>query len=375
MRKNLCLIAIKLNHLKQCLNRHCTVFDSDALRKKVSEIEIEEQKITNNFDFEKVKKLGKEKKSIQSVLDKIDSSVKKLSDLKVLYEMLMNENASDVDWAEFSEEYKATKSEIESLYMETLYSGKYDDSDALVELHSGAGGEEAQDWTEMLCRMYQMYSEKKGYSCQIVDFLYGEGAGYKSVTLLVEGKNAYGNLKCERGVHRLVRISPFDSNKRRHTSFASAEISPIVENNFEIVINPDDLKIDTFRSGGAGGQHINKTESAVRITHIPTGIIVSCQNERSQTQNKEMAMKMLYSKLVERAEKEKELEKLKKLGLQMKIEWGSQIRSYVLCPYTMAKDHRTGYETSDVQSVLDGNIQEFINEKLKLDKQNENFNK
>lgn len=369
------MIAIKLNHLKQCLNRHCTVFDSDALRKKVSEIEIEEQKITNNFDFEKVKKLGKEKKSIQSVLDKIDSSVKKLSDLKVLYEMLMNENASDVDWAEFSEEYKATKSEIESLYMETLYSGKYDDSDALVELHSGAGGEEAQDWTEMLCRMYQMYSEKKGYSCQIVDFLYGEGAGYKSVTLLVEGKNAYGNLKCECGVHRLVRISPFDSNKRRHTSFASAEISPIVENNFEVVINPDDLKIDTFRSGGAGGQHINKTESAVRITHIPTGIIVSCQNERSQTQNKEMAMKMLYSKLVERAEKEKELEKLKKLGLQMKIEWGSQIRSYVLCPYTMAKDHRTGYETSDVQSVLDGNIQEFINEKLKLDKQNENFNK
>lgn len=293
-----------------------------------------------------------------------------MDDLKVLYGMLFDGEGSESDWQDFEREFKVAKNEVDNLYVETLYSGKLDDSDALLELHSGAGGEEAQDWTNMLSRMFQMYSEKQGYTCEVVDYLYGEGAGYKSITLLISGKHAYGNLKCERGVHRLVRISPFDANKRRHTSFASAEISPIVESSDEIVINPVDLKIDTYRSGGAGGQHINKTESAVRITHIPTGIVVSCQNERSQTQNKETAMKMLYAKLLERQEKEKEEQKLKKLGLQMKIEWGSQIRSYVLCPYTMAKDHRTGYETGDVASVLDGELQEFINEKLKFDKQN-----
>lgn len=289
--------------------------------------------------------------------------------------MLSLETDMADEWQEFERDFKKAKTDIENLFIETLYSGEFDDCDALVELHSGAGGEEAQDWTEMLERMYQMYSEKNGYGCQIVDYLYGDGAGYKSVTLLIEGKHAYGNLKCERGVHRLVRISPFDANKRRHTSFASAEISPIVESTNMIEIKPDELKIDTYRSGGAGGQHINKTESAVRITHLPTGIIVACQNERSQTQNKETAMKMLYAKLVEKAEKEKEAERLKKIGNQMKIEWGSQIRSYVLCPYTMAKDHRTNFETGDVYSVLDGNLQEFINQKLKLDKQNENLTK
>jgi len=286
--------------------------------------------------------------------------------------MLTMENASESEWKDFENEFIEANKAVENLYLETLYSGENDNCDALIELHSGAGGEEAQDWTDMLHRMYKMYCEKKGYTCQIVDYLYGDGAGYKSISLLIQGDNAYGNLKCERGVHRLVRISPFDANKRRHTSFASAEISPIIEDTTQIEIKADDLKIDTYRSGGAGGQHINKTESAIRITHIPTGIIVACQNERSQTQNKEMAMKMLYAKLAEKAEKEKEEEKLKKLGLQRKIEWGSQIRSYVLCPYTMAKDHRTNFETGDVHSVLDGDIQDFIIAKLKLDKQNEN---
>ena len=323
-------------------------------------------------DFAKIKKIGKEKKSLSTVIEKINFSQRKLEDLKVLYDMLVMENASDSEWKDFDNEYKETEEAIENLYLETLYSGENDNCDALIELHSGAGGEEAQDWTDMLHRMYKMYCEKKGYTCQIVDYLYGDGAGYKSISLLIQGGNAYGNLKCERGVHRLVRISPFDANKRRHTSFASAEISPIIEDTAEIEIRAEDLKIDTYRSGGAGGQHINKTESAIRITHIPTGIIVACQNERSQTQNKEMAMRMLYAKLAEKAEKEKEEEKLKKLGLQRKIEWGSQIRSYVLCPYTMAKDHRTNYETGDVHSVLDGNIQDFIIAKLKLDKQNEN---
>ena len=282
--------------------------------------------------------------------------------------MLISENSTESYWKDFEKDYIDTKNCIENLYIETLYSGENDNCDALMELHSGAGGEEAQDWTKMLERMYTMYAEKQGYSCQVVDYLYGDGAGYKSITLLIQGEHAYGNLKCERGVHRLVRISPFDANKRRHTSFASAEVSPIIDDNAKIEIRAEDIKIDTYRSGGAGGQHINKTESAVRITHIPTGIIVACQNERSQTQNKEFAMKMLYAKLAEKAEQEKENERLKKLGLQRKIEWGSQIRSYVLCPYTMAKDHRTNYETGDVESVLDGNIQEFIIEKLKQDK-------
>ena len=354
------------------LIKHFTVFDSDSLQKRLNELESEEQNSNNFSSFEKLKKIGKEKKAIQSVIEKIELSKKEVSDLLVLYEILTSEDASNDEWVEFDIEFKKAKEDIENLYIETLYSGEYDDSDALLELHSGAGGEEAQDWTDMLKRMFQMYSEKKGYNYQIVDYLFGEGAGYKSVTLLVEGKHAYGNLKCERGVHRLVRISPFDANKRRHTSFASVEVSPIIESNEEIQINPADIKIDTYRSGGAGGQHINKTESAVRITHIPTGIIVACQNERSQTQNKETAMRMLYAKLAEKAEKEKEMEKMKKLGLQMKIEWGSQIRSYVLCPYTMAKDHRTNFETGDVYKVLDGDLQGFINEKLKFDKQNEN---
>ncbi len=280
---------------------------------------------------------------------------------------MLETDGTDEDWQILSSDFQVARAEVLSLTNETLYLGEYDDSDALLELHAGAGGEEAQDWTTMLSRMYSMYAEKQGYSCQIVGFLYGEGSLYKSVSMLIEGEHAYGNLKNERGVHRLVRISPFDANKRRHTSFASVEVSPIIEDTTSIEIKAEDLKIDTFRSGGAGGQHINKTESAVRITHIPTGIVVACQNERSQTQNKEFAMRMLYAKLAELREKEKEKEKLKQLGMQMKIEWGSQIRSYVLCPYTMAKDHRTGYEVGDVQSVLDGNIQDFIVEKLKLD--------
>ena len=312
--------------------------------------------------------MGKEKKTISNIIEKIQLSQTKFDDIKVMFEMFVSENASEEDWRDFEKEFNETKMFVENLYIETLYSSENDNCDALVELHSGAGGEEAQDWTEMISRMYSMYAEKQGYNCQIVDYLYGDGAGYKSVTLLVQGEHAYGNLKCERGVHRLVRISPFDANKRRHTSFASAEVSPIIEDVTHIDIKPDEIKVDTYRAGGAGGQHINKTESAVRITHIPTGIIVACQNERSQTQNREFAMKMLYAKLAEKAEKEKELEKLKKLGLQRKIEWGSQIRSYVLCPYTMAKDHRTNYETGDVNSVLDGNLQEFILAKLKQDK-------
>ena len=317
-----------------------------------------------------MKAVGSEKKQLLNVLGKINETSKKIKDLFDLYDLISLESTNDDDWKDFNKEFSVAKDDVEKLYEETLYSEVNDNVPALVELHAGAGGEEAQDWTDMLRRMYVGFAEKNGLQVSVLDYLYGDGAGYKSVSLLIEGEHAYGNLKCERGVHRLVRISPFDANKRRHTSFASVEVSPVVSDVSKIEINPDEIKVDTYRSGGAGGQHINKTESAVRITHLPTGIIVACQNERSQTQNKETAMKMLYAKLAEKAEKEKEEERLKKLGLQRKIEWGSQIRSYVLCPYNMVKDHRTNYETGDTAGVLDGNIKEFIIEKLKSDKQN-----
>lgn len=254
---------------------------------------------------------------------------------------------------------------IGELYVKTLLKGKYDSCDAILMLHSGAGGTESCDWVSMLFRMYCHYAERQGYKVTELDRLDGDEAGIKSVTFGVEGENAYGYLKCEQGVHRLVRISPFDSNARRHTSFASLEVMPEIEDSTEININPEDLKIDTYRSGGAGGQHVNKTESAIRITHIPSGIIVQCQNERSQIQNREKAMKMLASKLLEKREQEN-LEKAAQIkGAIKKIEWGSQIRSYVFCPYTLVKDHRTGFESGNVDAVMDGEIEGFITDYLK----------
>ncbi len=254
---------------------------------------------------------------------------------------------------------------IEEMRLSALLSGKYDRLNAILTLHSGAGGTEACDWTEMLYRMYMYYAEKNNYTLTELDRLDGDEAGIKSVSFKVDGECAYGYLKAEKGVHRLVRISPFDANKRRHTSFASVEVMPEIEDDEEIKVNPEEIRIDTYRASGAGGQHINKTDSAIRITHLPTGIVVSCQNERSQTQNREMAMRMLISKLLEKREAER-LERDQDIkGEIKKIEWGSQIRSYVFCPYTLVKDHRTGMEITDVQSVMNGNIQPFINDYLK----------
>ena len=263
------------------------------------------------------------------------------------------------------DELKQLANDIEEMRLSALLRGKYDKLNALLTLHAGAGGTEACDWTEMLYRMYICYAEKNGFTITELDHLDGDGAGLKSVSFKVEGINAYGYLKAEKGVHRLVRISPFDANKKRHTSFASLEVMPEIEDDEEIKVNPDEIRVDTFRSSGAGGQHINKTDSAIRITHLPTGIVVACQNERSQTQNREMAMKMLISKLIEKREAER-LERDQDIkGEIKKIEWGSQIRSYVFCPYTLVKDHRTGFENSDVESVMNGNIQGFINDYLK----------
>ena len=266
---------------------------------------------------------------------------------------------------EIDGELKTIEQKVEEMKLQALLRGKYDKLNAIMTLHAGAGGTEACDWTEMLYRMYICYAEKNGYTLTELDRLDGDEAGIKSVSFKIDGENAYGYLKAEKGVHRLVRISPFDANKRRHTSFASLEVMPEIEDDEDIKVNPDELRIDTYRSSGAGGQHINKTDSAIRITHIPTGIVVSCQNERSQTQNREMAMKMLISKLLEKREAERMERDQDIKGEIKKIEWGSQIRSYVFCPYTLVKDHRTGYEVTDVQSVMDGNIQGFINDYLK----------
>ena len=254
---------------------------------------------------------------------------------------------------------------IEKLEIQTLLSEKYDKNNAIVTIHPGAGGTESQDWAEMLYRMYSRWANKKSFILKELDYLEGEEAGLKSVTFEILGENAYGYMKCEKGVHRLVRISPFDSGGRRHTSFASVEVLPEISDDIEIDINPADLRIDTYRASGAGGQHINKTSSAVRITHIPTNIVCSCQSERSQIQNRETAMKMLKSKLLDLKEKEHKdkIEDLK--GIQQDIAWGSQIRSYVFCPYTMVKDHRTNYEVGNVQAVMDGEIDDFIESYLK----------
>jgi len=315
-------------------------------------------------DNKKVSKVGREMKLCEYKLEKANHISQKLENAEAGIEILTEVDDEGL-YSELISTLKELEIDIENAKLETLLSGKYDNYNAILTIHAGAGGTEAQDWADMLYRMYCMYAEKSGFKVKVLDALDGDEAGLKSISFLVSGEYAYGYLKAEKGVHRLVRISPFDSNARRHTSFASVEVMPEIEEAPDIVIRPEDLKIDTYRSSGAGGQHVNKTESAIRITHIPTGIIVACQNERSQLQNKETAMKMLYSKLVEKQEEE-EMEKLSSIrGDIKKIEWGSQIRSYVFCPYTMVKDHRTNFETSDVQGVMNGDLQDFINEYLK----------
>lgn len=303
-------------------------------------------------------------KSIEKLFGEVDDIKKQIGDLIVMKE-LCDEGRETGLVDETYEQIILLNKRLDALKIRTLLNDKYDGMSAIVSIHAGAGGTEAQDWVDMLYRMYSMYCNKADFDLRLVDKLEGNDAGSKSITFIVSGENAYGKLKCEKGVHRLVRISPFDSEARRHTSFASVDVIPEVDSANEINLNSDDLKIDTYRSGGAGGQHINKTESAVRITHLPSGIVVACQNERSQIQNKETALKILSAKLVA-LEEEKRMAELKEIqGSLKKIEWGSQIRSYVFQPYTMVKDHRTDYETSNVQGVMDGEIEPFIDEYLK----------
>ena len=316
------------------------------------------------MNLEKAQQISKEISALTNKISVFDDAEKIVDDAEVMITLSEEENDESV-LADVETDLKKAEDMIEDIRLKSLLSGKYDNLNAIMSLHAGAGGTEACDWTEMLYRMYICYCEKNGYTLTELDRLDGDEAGIKSVSFKVEGDYAYGYLKAEKGVHRLVRISPFDANKRRHTSFSSIEVMPEIIDDEEIKVNPEELRIDTFRSSGAGGQHINKTDSAIRITHLPTGIVVSCQNERSQTQNREMAMRMLISKLLEKREAER-LERDQDIkGEIKKIEWGSQIRSYVFCLYTLVKDHRTGYENPDVNSVMNGNIQGFINDYLK----------
>lgn len=301
---------------------------------------------------------------MRNKLDVYDKAMSSVADAEVMIQLAQEDDDESI-LEEVDRDLTLAEKEIEEIRLRTLLRGKYDSCDAILTLHAGAGGTEACDWTEMLYRMYICYAEKHGFRITEYDRLDGDGAGLKSVCFKLEGDNVYGYLKAEKGIHRLVRISPFDANARRQTSFSSVDVMPDIQDDGDIEIRPEDLKVDTYRSSGAGGQHVNKTESAIRITHIPTGIIVACQNERSQIQNREQAMRMLRSKLLEKREEERLAEASEIKGEIKKIEWGSQIRSYVFCPYTMVKDHRTGSETGNVDAVMDGEIDQFIIDYLK----------
>lgn len=335
-----------------------------AAKEKIAELEA--QSAAEGFwdNLENSQKVLKETSKLKNKVSAYEGLCGDFDDTLTLIEMA-DEEGDESLIPEVTESVDRVLKTIEDMRMSTLLSGEYDGKNAILTFHAGAGGTEAQDWAEMLFRMYNHWADAHGFKAKTIDYLDGEEAGLKSAVLLIEGENAYGYMKSEAGVHRLVRVSPFDSSGRRHTSFASLEVMPEIDDNMDVEIKDEDLKVDTYRSSGAGGQHINKTDSAVRITHIPTGIVVACQNERSQHQNREMAMKMLKSKLIEIKERE-HLEKIEDIkGVQKEIGWGSQIRSYVFMPYTMVKDHRTGFEMGNINAVMDGDLDGFINAYLK----------
>ncbi|MFS8628933.1 MAG: peptide chain release factor 2 [Limnochordales bacterium] len=330
-------------------------------KKRAEAKQLEERMGSPDFwnDPETAKQISRRQKELQAEVEEWDKVEARRQDVEVLLELAVEADDEET-LQEAAQQLAALEREVERLELATLLNGEYDHADAILSIHAGAGGTEAQDWAEMLMRMYTRWAEDKGYKVEVLDVLPGEEAGIKSATLGIQGHRAYGYLKAERGVHRLVRISPFDAAGRRHTSFASVAVEPDVEDDGEIEIDPDDLKIETFRASGAGGQHVNKTESAVRITHLPTGIVVQCQSERSQHANRERAMRILRARLLQRKLEEKQKKMAELRGEQGEIAWGSQIRSYVFQPYTLVKDHRTNVETGNVQAVMDGEIDMFI---------------
>uniref|UniRef100_A0A7C4EML4 Peptide chain release factor 2 n=1 Tax=Thermodesulfovibrio aggregans TaxID=86166 RepID=A0A7C4EML4_9BACT len=341
------------------------VFEIDSLKEKVKKLNIELQKEENWRETEKIREIQKEKNRLQEIIEPLEYFNDRVHYIEESLHIAESEEEGFLFLKDLENEINDIKRKIEKFEIQLLLNKEHDKNNAIVSIHPGAGGTESQDWAEMLMRMYFKWAEKKGFKIKIIDLQSGEEAGIKDVTFTVEGSYAYGYLKSEAGVHRLVRISPFDANKRRHTSFAAMAVFPEIEDNIKVEIKEDDLKIDTFRASGAGGQHVNKVSSAVRIIHIPTGITVTCQTERSQHRNREIAMKILRSKIYALLEKQKE-EKIKSLsGEKKEIAWGSQIRSYILHPYKLVKDHRTGLEVYNVEQVLDGDIDIFIEVYLK----------
>lgn len=340
------------------------LFDIDSIRKKAALLEKESYAEDLWEDTQKAQKIMRQTKALKDQIKEFEGLVNMVEDLEVLIELSIEEEDYDV-YKEIKEDFQKISKEAEEFKLSTLLGGEYDKNNAILSIHSGAGGLEAQDWAEMLLRMYKRWAEQRGFKVKILDLQSDTEGGIKSVAMIIEGFNAYGYLKSEKGVHRLVRISPFDSSNRRHTSFASIDVYPELDDETDIEINESDLKIDTYRASGAGGQHVNTTDSAVRITHLPTGIMVQCQNERSQHSNRITAMKMLKAKLVQLQEEEHK-EKIEDLqGKYVQIAWGSQIRSYIFHPYSLVKDHRTNVEMGDVNKVIDGDIDLFINEYLK----------
>lgn len=357
-------IRFSLEEIEPEIKDLSEVLGLDAVKKEI--ITLEEQASQPGFwdNTETSQKVIKRTSLLKNRVSRYDELYSLYEDTCALVE-LANEEEDLSLLPEAQQELNKLKKEFESLKLSTLLTGEYDSNNAILTFHAGAGGTEAQDWVEMLYRMYCRWGERHDYKVKTLDYLDGEEAGLKSVSVLIEGLNAYGYMKSEAGVHRLVRVSPFDSSGRRHTSFASLEVMPEIDDDIEVEISPDDIKMDVFRSSGAGGQHINKTSSAVRLTHLPTGIVVACQNERSQHQNRELAMKMLKSKLIEIKERE-HLDKIEDIkGVQKEISWGSQIRSYVFMPYTLVKDHRTNFEMGNINAVMDGDLDGFINAYLK----------
>lgn len=341
------------------------LFDLEGKEQKIEQLESKMSQANFWDDQAEAKKVIDEINQLKGLVNGFLELQEQLENIDITFE-LVEEEADEELFMELAKEVENLQEKINNFEIEMLLSEPYDSNNAILELHPGAGGTEAQDWASMLLRMYQRWAESKNYTVETLNYLAGDEAGVKSVTLLIKGHNAYGYLKAEKGVHRLVRISPFDSSGRRHTSFVSVEVAPEISNDIDIDIKPDEIKVDTYRSSGAGGQHVNTTDSAVRITHLPTNTVVTCQTGRSQLKNREDAMKMLRAKLyqLEIERQEKELSKLR--GEQKEIGWGSQIRSYIFHPYSMIKDHRTNIDVGDVQSVMDGEIDQFIDEYLRL---------
>ncbi|MFH1512118.1 MAG: peptide chain release factor 2 [Bacillota bacterium] len=362
---------IDLDGFQLTLNalRGSVLKSADALHLPQLEEELAELKEEMNApefwsDLERSTQVNRRVRQIEDKKERIGDLTSRMDDVEAML-MLLSEEADAEIAAECETELEKLQKDADALELDTLMRGEYDHCNCILSLHAGAGGTEAQDWTQMLYRMYTRYCERMGFQVTVNDYLDGDEAGVKSVTFQVDGENAYGYLRSERGVHRLVRISPFDSNARRHTSFASLDVAPILPESEDFQVNMEEVRIDTYRSGGAGGQHVNRTDSAVRMTHVPTGTVAQCQNERSQMQNREVCLRILKGRLMELNMREKEEQMADIKGELKKIEWGSQIRSYIFQPYTMVKDHRTNYESGNVDDVMDGNLSGFITAYLK----------